>query len=88
MTEFENEIKGLLFDAGDKYNLNTDLDTAVIDLAPRFLEAARKQIVKEMGENILEKECKDCWHNYHCPIPQEGYNYNPDTCPYNPDNKK
>ena len=34
------------------------------------------------------KECRDCWHNYHCPMPQEGYNYNPDTCPYNPDNKK
>ena len=129
MTEFENEIKGLLFDAGDKYNLNTDLDTAVIDLAPHFLEAARKQLINEidvdamandyfldyiendvcvevskehkdsfiMGaeavlkairEKIAEKGCKDCWHNYHCPIPQEGYNYNPDTCPYNPDNKK
>ena len=34
------------------------------------------------------KECRDCWHNYHCPMPQEGYDYNPDTCPYNPDNKK
>lgn len=32
------------------------------------------------------KGCKDCWHNYHCPIPQEGYDYNPDTCPHNPDN--
>lgn len=28
------------------------------------------------------KGCKDCWHNYHCPMPQEGYNFNPDTCPY------
>ena len=34
------------------------------------------------------KGCKNCWHNYHCPMPQEGYDYNPDTCPYNPDNKK
>lgn len=38
----------------------------------------------------LEKEetCKDCWHNYHCPMSQEGYNFNPATCPYNPDNEK
>lgn len=34
------------------------------------------------------KNCKDCWHNYHCGIPQEGYNYDPDICPYNPDNKQ
>ena len=34
------------------------------------------------------KGCKDCWHNYHCPMPQEGYDYNPDTCPYKPDNKR
>lgn len=33
------------------------------------------------------KGCKDCWHNYHCPMPQEGYDYNPDTCEYNPDNE-
>lgn len=33
------------------------------------------------------KECKDCWHNYHCPMPQEGYDFDPDTCPYNPDNE-
>ena len=36
----------------------------------------------------LLKGCKYCWHNYHCPMPQEGYDYNPDTCPYNPDNKR
>lgn len=36
----------------------------------------------------MDKECKDCWHNYHCPMPQEGYDYDPDTCPYNPDNEK
>lgn len=29
----------------------------------------------------------DCFHEYHCPMPQEGYNFNPDTCPYNPDNE-
>lgn len=29
---------------------------------------------------------RDCWHNYHCPMPQEGYDYNPETCPYNTDN--
>ena len=34
----------------------------------------------------MTKECKDCWHNYHCPMPQEGYDFNPDTCLYNPDN--
>ena len=34
------------------------------------------------------KECRDCWHNYHCSMPQEGYDFNPDTCPYNPDNKR
>lgn len=33
------------------------------------------------------KGCKDCWHEYHCPMPQEGYDYDPDTCPYNPDNE-
>lgn len=32
------------------------------------------------------KGCEDCWHEYHCGLPQEGYDYNPDTCPYNPDN--
>lgn len=37
---------------------------------------------------MKEKCCKDCWHNYHCPMPQEGYDYNPDTCPYNQDNKR
>lgn len=35
----------------------------------------------------MSKECKDCWHNYHCSMPQEGYDFNPDTCPYNPDNE-
>ena len=42
--DFEQTIKGLLFDAGDKYNLDTDLDKATKDLAPRFLEAAKKQL--------------------------------------------
>ena len=32
-----------------------------------------------MGVLIMQKECKDCWHNYHCPIPQEGYDYDPDN---------
>ena len=41
-----------------------------------------------MGILNMQKECEDCWHNYHCPMPQEGYDYNPDTCPYNPDNDK
>lgn len=27
----------------------------------------------------------DCFHQYHCPMVQEGCNFNPDTCPYNPD---
>ena len=36
---------------------------------------------------VREKGCEDCWHNYHCSMPQEGYDYNPDTCPYNPDNE-
>lgn len=34
----------------------------------------------------MEKCCRDCFHEYHCPMPQEGYDYNPDICPYNPDN--
>lgn len=34
----------------------------------------------------MAKECRDCFHNYHCSLPQEGYDYDPDTCPYNPDN--
>lgn len=37
---------------------------------------------------MKEKDCTDCWHNYHCPMPQEGYDFNPDDCPYNPDNEK
>ena len=32
--------------------------------------------------------CEDCWHNYHCPMPQEGYDYDPKTCPWNPDNEE
>ena len=38
----------------------------------------------QLTEPEVEKGCKDCWHNYHCPMPQEGYDYNPDTCKYNP----
>lgn len=34
------------------------------------------------------KRCKDCFHNYHCPMSQEGYNYDSNTCPFNPDNDK
>lgn len=34
------------------------------------------------------KGCHDCFHEYHCPMPQEGYDYNPDTCKYNPDNER
>ena len=41
-----------------------------------------------MEEEKNKNGCKDCWHNYHCPIPQEGYDFNPVTCPYNPDNEK
>ena len=41
----------------------------------------------EWGALIMRKECKDCWHNYHCPMSQEGYDYDPDTCPYKPDNE-
>ena len=33
------------------------------------------------------KTCRDCWHDYHCPMSQEGYSFNPDICKYNPDNK-
>ena len=40
-----------------------------------------------MTEPEPTKGCKDCWHNYHCPMPQDGYDYNPDTCEYNEDNK-
>ena len=32
-----------------------------------------------MGVLIMQKECEDCWHNYHCPMPQEGYDYDPDN---------
>lgn len=31
--------------------------------------------------------CEDCWHEYHCPLPQEGYDFDPKTCPHNPDNE-
>lgn len=34
------------------------------------------------------KGCKDCWHSCYCPMPQKGYDYNPDICPYNLDNQK
>ena len=30
----------------------------------------------------MSKGCKDCWHQYHCPMQQEGYNFDPDTCPH------
>ena len=40
-----------------------------------------------MAQEEKQLCCKDCWNNYHCPMPQEGYNFNPDTCSYNPDNK-
>lgn len=53
LTEFEKEVKGILFDAGDKYDLNTDLDKATKDLAPHFLEAARKQFVEEACEWLI-----------------------------------
>ena len=32
--------------------------------------------------------CEDCWHNYHCSMPQEGYDYDAKVCPWNPDNEK
>ena len=41
-----------------------------------------------MIQEEKQLHCRDCWHNYHCPMSQEGYNFSPDTCPYNPDNKK
>ena len=41
----------------------------------------------QMTEPNPPKDCSDCWHNYHCPMPQEGYDFNPDTCKYNPYNK-
>lgn len=34
------------------------------------------------------KDCKDCFHIYHCQMHQEGENHNPDTCKYNPDRGK
>ena len=54
LTEFEKTVKGLLFDAGDKYNLNDDLDKATKDLAPHFLEAARKQFIEEACEWLYD----------------------------------
>ena len=36
----------------------------------------------------MDKGCHNCFHEYHCPMPQEGYDYNPDTCKYNPDNER
>lgn len=49
--------------------------------APLWLynETHKKNI---QGREKKEKGCLNCWHNYHCPMPQEGYNYNPDDCPY------
>ena len=41
----------------------------------------------QLTESEKTKDCGDCWHNYHCPMPQEGYDFNPDTCKYNPDNE-
>ena len=41
-----------------------------------------------MEKDKKEKDCMDCWHNYHCQMPQEGYDFNPDTYPYNPDNEE
>ena len=41
-----------------------------------------------MPREEKQLRCRDCWHSYHCPMQQEGYNFNPGTCPYNPDNKR
>ena len=42
----------------------------------------------ESVENVT-KSCGDCIHNYHCAMTADGYmNYDPDTCEYNPDNKR
>ena len=30
--------------------------------------------------------CEDCWHQYHCGVSQMGFDYDPKTCPWNPDN--
>lgn len=46
------------------------------------------KIMTQEKKQLTPKGCKDCWHNYHCPMPQEGYDFNPDTCKYNPDNKQ
>ena len=49
-----------------------------------FVEQFNNETRKPMSKT---KGCKNCWHNYHCPMPQEGYDYEPETCPHNPDNK-
>ena len=70
--------------------LKEKLNTGVKRLS-FYTSSARQKLKEELNEEVdnmsKEKECRDCWHNYHCPMPQEGYDYNPDTCPYNPDNK-
>lgn len=51
-------------------------------------EAALREYkrMEEQHNNEKLHGCEACWHNYHCPLPQEGFDYDPDTCPYNPDN--
>ena len=46
------------------------------------------KIIKVMNKEEKCLGCENCWHNYHCPMPQEGYDYNPETCVYNHDNKE
>lgn len=57
-----------------------------LDTAPLWLY--NKIHNANVDGSVRELCCKDCFHNYHCPMPQEGYDFNPKTCVYNPDNFK
>lgn len=47
-----------------------------------------QKAVSESDEDFKPKKtCRDCWDSYHCPMPQEGYDYDPDTCPHNLDRR-
>lgn len=58
----------------------------LIKIDSSFLDSvlAHRNLTKKETETPIKtyKGCMDCHHQYHCPMHQEGYDYNPDTCEY------
>ena len=84
---FEKELSTWFYDPSCNQEVKLLLNLFPIEYHSKMLHFGftikfTMLIFKEVQEN---KGCKDCFHNYHCPMPQEGYDFNPDTCPYNHD---